>query len=287
MKLKQLFAATAAVLALAAPAAQADLTMGLIPAENTEEMIKKFEPMRAYLETQVGEPVKIFTATDYAGVIEAMRKKRIDIAWFGPLSYVLAEQEAGAEPFAAGIRKGADSHTYKSIFVAHCDSGIKSLKDLEGKNVSFVNPTSTSGGLMPAYMIKKEFGKKPDEFFGKFAYAGSHDAAELAVKNKTVDAVADNDITYEKMLKKGDISKTENCIIAESEAMPGSPLTYRGDLDAGKKAKIKDAILNAHKNIEVTGYGELSRYDEVKPEDYQKIRDMIKELGLAKEDMMK
>ena len=85
-----------------------------------------------------------------------MRKKRIDVAWFGPLSYVLAEQEAGAEPFAAGIRKGSESHTYKSIFVARCDSGIKTLKDLEGKNVVFVNPTSTSGGLMPTYMIKKE-----------------------------------------------------------------------------------------------------------------------------------
>lgn len=287
MKLKPLFAAVLMGASLLAPAVQADITMGLIPAENAEEMVKKFEPMRAYLEKKLGEPVKVFTATDYAGVIEAMRKKRIDIAWFGPLSYVLAEQEAGAEPFAAGIRKGADSHTYKSLFVAQCGSGITSLKDLQGKNVSFVNPTSTSGGLMPAYMIMKEFGKKPEEFFGKFAYAGSHDAAELAVKNKTVDAVADNDITYEKMLKKGEISDKENCIIAESEALPGSPLTYRGDLDAGKKAKIKDAILNAHKDIEVTGYGELSHYAEVKPEDYQKIRDMIKELKLSKEQMMK
>jgi len=287
MQLKSLFAATLMGLALLAPAAHAELTFGLIPAENAEEMVKKFEPMRAYLEKKLGEPVKVFTATDYAGVIEAMRKKRIDIAWFGPLSYVLAEQEAGAEPFAAGIRKGGDSHTYKSIFVTRCDSGIKSIKDLEGKNVVFVNPTSTSGGLMPTYMIKKETGKMPDQFFGKFAYAGAHDAAELAVKNKTADAAADNDITYEKMLKKGEISKDESCIIAESEPLPGSPLTYRGDLDADKKAKIKDAILNAYKDIEVTGYGELARYDEVKAADYQKIRDMIKELGLAKEDMMK
>jgi len=219
--MKKSFLAALISFALAAPVAQAEITMGLIPAENTEEMIKKFEPMRVYLEQKLGEPVKVYTATDYTGVIEAMRKKRIDIAWFGPLSYVLAQQEAGAEPFAAGIRKGANSHTYKSIFVAHCDSGIKSLKDLKGKNVAFVNPASTSGGLMPSYMIVKEFGMKPEQFFGKFAYAGSHDAAELAVKNKTVDAAADNDITYEKMLKKGQFTKEENCIIAESAPLPG------------------------------------------------------------------
>lgn len=287
MNLKKNLLAALMGLGLAAPAAQAEITMGLIPAENAEEMMKQFEPMRAYLEDQLDESVKVYTATDYTGVIEAMRRGRIDIAWFGPLSYVLAQREAGAEPFAVGIRKGADSPTYKSIFVARCDSGIKSLKDLEGKDVAFVSPASTSGGLVPTYMIVKDFHKTPQAFFGDFTYAGSHDAAELAVKNGSVDAAADNDITYEKMVRKGQIAKDEVCIIAESEPLPGSPLTYRGDLPADKKAEIKDAILNAHKHIQVTGYGQLSRYVEATPADYDMIRDMIKELGLSENDMLK
>lgn len=91
----------------AAPAAASmpnELILGLIPAENNEEMIAKFEPMRAHLEQKLGIKVKLFTATDYTSVIEAMRQKKVDIAWFGPLSYVLAEQEAGAEAFAVGVR---------------------------------------------------------------------------------------------------------------------------------------------------------------------------------------
>ncbi|MEW5890267.1 MAG: phosphate/phosphite/phosphonate ABC transporter substrate-binding protein, partial [Pseudomonadota bacterium] len=190
MNLKPIVTATALAFSLSLTAAAAharDLVMGLIPAENNEEMIQKFEPMRAHLEKKLGQKVKVFTATDYAGVIEAMKKKRVDIAWFGPLSYYLAEQEAGAEAFAVGIREGGSSHTYKSIFVAPCDSGIKSIKDLKGKSVAFVDPASTSGGLMPTYMVKKETGMMPEQFFGKFTYSGSHDAAELAVKNKTVD----------------------------------------------------------------------------------------------------
>lgn len=264
-----------------------EIVMGLIPAENNEEMVKKFEPMRVHLEKKLGQKVKVFTATDYAGVIEGMRKKRVDIAWFGPLSYYLAEQEAGAEAFAVGIRKGTDSHTYKSIFVAPCDSNIKSIKDLKGKNVAFVDPASTSGGLMPTYMVKKETGVMPQDYFGKFTYAGSHDAAELAVKNKTVDAAADNDITYEKMLDKGLITKESNCIVKESEPLPGSPLVYRSDLPEDLKRKIQDAVINAHKEIQVTGYGELSHYVAIGPKDYQMIRDMVKELGLKKEQMLK
>ncbi|MHB1117813.1 phosphonate ABC transporter substrate-binding protein [Sideroxydans sp.] len=262
-----------------------DLVMGLIPAENNEEMIKTFEPMRAYMEKKLHRKVKLYTATDYAGVVEAMRKKRVDIAWFGPLSYYLAEMEAGAEAFAVGMREGSDSPTYKSLIIAPCDSGIKSITDLKGKSVAFVNPASTSGGLMPTYMVKHATGLMPEQFFGKFTYSGSHDAAELAVKNKTVDAAADNDITYTKMLEKGLITKESNCIVAESTPLPGSPLVYRGDLDKKLKAEIKDVILNAHKDIPVTGYGKISHYVSVTPADYQSIRDMVKELGIKKEQL--
>jgi phosphonate transport system substrate-binding protein len=250
-------------------------------------MIKQFEPMRAYLESKTGQKVKVFTATDYAGVIEAMRKKRVDIAWFGPLSYYLAEQEAGAEAFAAGIRKGSDSHTYKSIFVVPGDSPARTLQDLKGKSVAFVDPASTSGGLMPTFMVKKATGLMPQDFFGKFTYAGSHDAAELAVKNKTVDAAADNDITYPKMLKKGLITKETNRILLESDPLPGSPLCYRKGLSHEMKTKIQEAILGAHKDIQVSGYGDLSHYVAVTPQDYQVVRDMVRELGLKKEEMLK
>lgn len=290
MYLKPILTASALALALSFNAMTVHartLVMGLIPAENNEEMIQKFEPMRSYLEKKLGEKVKVFTATDYTGVIEAMKKKRVDIAWFGPLSYYLAEQEAGAEAFAVGLRAGSTSHTYKSIIIAPCDSGIKSIKELKGKSVAFVDPASTSGGLMPTYMVKKETGMMPQEFFGKFTYAGSHDAAELAVKNKTVDAAADNDITYGKMLAKGLITKQSNCIVKESDPLPGPPLVYRSDLPKNLKEKIRDAILNAHKEIKVSGYGNLSHYIAIGPEDYQLIRDMVKELGLQKKDMLK
>ncbi|MHB1290860.1 MAG: phosphonate ABC transporter substrate-binding protein [Sulfuricella sp.] len=284
MYMKKLISASVAAAILTAASAQVlakDIIMGLIPAENNEEMVAKFEPMRAYLEKKLGQKVKVFTATDYTGVIEGMKKKRVDIAWFGPLAYYLAEQEAGAEAFAVGVRDNGKS-TYRSIFVVPGDSPAKSLKDLKGKSVAFVDPASASGGLMPAYMVKKETGMMPEQFFGKFTYAGSHDAAELAVKNKTVDAAADNDITYPKM-----ITKESNRVLLESPDLPGSPLAYRKDLPVGLKTKMREAILAAHNEIKVTGYGSIIRYDAVKPADYQVIRDMVKELGLKKEQMLK
>lgn len=290
MKLKKLIAALSALLILfgAGSALAADkLILGLIPAENNEEMIKTFEPMRQYLEQKVGVPVQVFTATDYAGVIEAMRKNRVDVAWFGPLSYVLAEQEAGAEAFAVGVRKSTGLSSYRSAIVVPGNSPAKSILDLKGKSVAFVDPASTSGGLVPTYLVKKATGKMPQEFFGKFTYAGSHDAAEMAVKNKMVDAAADNDITYGRMLKKGLISKETNRILVYSDPLPGSPLCYRKNLDETLKLKIRDAIARAHYDIQVTGYGSLSKYDATAPADYQIVRDLIAQLGLRKNDILK
>jgi phosphonate transport system substrate-binding protein len=286
MLTKKLVAALALLTAFAVPVRAQELVMGLIPAESNEEMIKRFEPMRAHLEAKLGRKVKVYTATDYAGIIEAMKRKRVDVAWFGPLSYYLAEQEAGAEAFAVGVRDNGQS-TYRSIIVVPGDSPVKRIEDLKGKSVAFVDPASTSGGLMPRYMIMKATGRTPEDFFGKFTYAGSHDAAELAVKNRTLDAAADNDITYQQMLGKGLITRESNRILLESPDLPGSPLTMRRDLDPALKARIRDAILGAHKEIRVSGYGQIIRYDQATPADYQVVRDMVKELGLRKEQLLK
>ena len=289
MSMKKLLStsiAAALLVTVSTTALARDIVMGLIPAESNDVMIQKFEPMRAYLEKKLGEKVKVFTATDYSGVIEAMKKKRIDIAWFGPLSYYLAEQEAGAEAFAVGVMPNGKS-TYKSYFVVPGDSPAKTLMDLKGKSAAFVDPASTSGGLMPTYLVKKATGMMPQQFFGKFTWTGSHDAAEMAVKNKTVDVAADNNITYPLMISKGLITKESNRVLMESPDLPGSPLCYRKDLSEDLKNKIKDAILTAHNDIKVSGYGNIIRYDAVTPADYQPIRDMVKELGLKKEQMLK
>ncbi len=264
-----------------------ELIMGLIPAESNEEMVEKFEPMRAYMEEKLNRPITVFTATDYAGVIEAMRRDKVDIAWFGPLSYVLAEQEAGAEAFAVGVRQKTGKSTYKSILVVPGDSSVQSIQDLKGKDVAFVDPASTSGGLVPSYLVVKATGQKPKDFFAKLTYAGSHDAAGMAVKNKTVDAAGTNDITYNKMLNKGLISQQSNRILLESDPIPGSPLAYRQELDEQTKKQIREIVLNAHKDIKVTGYGELLNYESATPKDYEIIRDMINNLGITRKEILK
>ena len=164
------------------------LRVGAIPAEDAQKTRDAYKPLTSYLEKKTGMQVELFVATDYSGVVEAMRSGKLDIAYFGPFSYILAADKAGAEAFTVEVRKGSGT-SYKSIVITSPDSGINKLEDVKGHTYAFVDPASTSGNLIPRSFYKKN-NIDPDKDFKTVVYAGGHDAAALAVKNHKVDAAS-------------------------------------------------------------------------------------------------
>jgi len=71
-------------------AAEADpkiLKVALLPDENASTVIKNNKALKQYLEKELHKNIELIVTTDYSSMIEAMRHSRIDIAYFGPLSY--------------------------------------------------------------------------------------------------------------------------------------------------------------------------------------------------------
>lgn len=257
------------------------LRMGLIPADDAAEMLRTYEPVKEYLSKELDMPVEIKVTSDYTAAIEAMRSEHIDMAWFGPFSYVIAANVAGAEAIVNGVRESDGKSDYHSIIVTRADSGIKSLEDLKGKSFAFVDPASTSGNLMPRKMLI-EGGIDPDKDFSNSYYAGTHNAVEYAVANKKVDAGADSDNSYDRMVEAGEIDPKVNKIIYKSEPIPGSPIVVRGNLPEDLKEKIADALVNMDKQEihKVDGWGGISHYQRVKDSDYDIIRDIARVLNM-------
>ncbi|MBT9137899.1 MAG: Phosphate-import protein PhnD [Syntrophomonadaceae bacterium] len=262
-----------------APAAEV-LNMGLVPAEDPEKIIASFQPMIEVLEKILGMEIKPFVATDYAGVVEAMRVGKIDIAWFGPFSYVLAAERAGAVAIAKGMDLRGET-TYRSLIVTHKESGIKTLDDLRGKDFAFVDPASTSGHLIPRFMLMKA-GLDPEKDFKSFTFAGGHDAVGLAVKHQKVGAGGVGEPPFKAMVRKGIIVEGEVVVLAVSDPIPNSPIAVRGDLDPELKKKIQQAILEVHKHMTAgdMGWHGVIKYVEARDEDYDIIREVQKLLGL-------
>lgn len=272
-------AAATPLFAIGLPArAQSVLTVGLIPSEDSRAMIANSQAMMDMLSKALGMPVKPFVAADYNGVIEALRSKRLDVAYLGPFSYVLGTTVADIEAFAVAETKKAGRTFYHSKIITHKDSGIKTVRDLKGRNFAFVDPSSTSGHLFPKAGLMKA-GFDADKEFGRVIFSGSHDASAIAVQNKKVDAAAIADRILDQAIAKG-LAKAEDLVtVWSSDPIPESPTVWRKDLSPDLKRRIQAAFLEV-KDIPWSDQGLLNGFKPTNDAAYNVIRDTAKLLNL-------
>src|SRR5262249_29132839 len=104
------------------------LRIALLPDENASTIIQNAQPLKKYLEDTLKKQIELVVTTDYSSMIEAMRFGRIEVAYFGPFSYVLAKSKApDIEPFAVGVERGL-------VVVAHVGGPVAALADIRGKH---------------------------------------------------------------------------------------------------------------------------------------------------------
>ena len=254
------------------------LRFGLIPADDAEEMLRVYEPVKNYLEERLDMPVELIAASDYTAGVEAMRAGHIEIAWFGPFAYLQAASRANGEAIVVGVREDSGLSTYKTVFLTHAESGIDSLEDLKGRSFAFVDPASASGHLIPLSILL-DSGIKPDEDFRDVIYAGTHNSVVLAVNNRTVEAGVTSDNVYQRMTEEKAFDPDDIKIIHTSEPIPGSPITVRGDLSEELKLTIQQAFIEMPEDV-ASGWGGIAYYEEVEDSEYDILREIAKILDL-------
>ncbi len=257
------------------------IKIGATPGEDIQKRRDEYKAFQTYLEKQTGLKSEIFIATDYASVVEAMRAGEVDVALYGPLSYVLAADVANAEVFATDYKESTGKF-YEAYIITQPDSGIETISDLKGKSFAFVDPASTGGHLIP----KKEMiqnGIDPDKDLASTIFAGGHDASALAVKNRSVDAAAIVKHMYEKLMKEGIITEEDVKIIHTSEPFPSGAWAFRPDLDEGLKEIIKDAVINIPES-ELEGLksfmGSTEKYEPAVDSDWDPLREAAELINL-------
>lgn len=273
-------AASLAVLALSASQgwAKDKLTIGLIPSEDSQAMIESSKQVLDDLQAKIGMPVVPFVATDYNGIIEALRSGKLDVAYLGPFSYVLATSVADVEAFSVAVTKKTGQSAYKSVILARKDSGIHSLADLKGHTFAFVDPSSASGHLFPKAGLEQA-GFVPDTLFKRVIFSGSHDASILAVENKKVDAAAVADRIFASAVAKGVVKQDDFDIVWSSKPIPESPMVWRKALDPELKKKVADALASI-KDVPWGDQGVLNGFQPTTDASYDVVRETAKVLDL-------
>jgi phosphonate transport system substrate-binding protein len=219
----------------------AKLVVGLLPGESAPTVMRLNEPLRVYLEKRLGLPVELVVGANYAATSEALRFGRLDIAYLGPVTYILQSKHTKLEPFARPSHEVVGP-TFQAVVIVPADSPVKTLADLKGKEVAFGDPASTSGTWVPRYMLV-EAGLVSGRDF-TLRVLGAHDAVALAVANKKVAAGGLSLPIYQRLLKEGKIEGKAVRILAESPAIPEYMWTFRQGIDPAFKEEIRKAFIN-------------------------------------------
>jgi phosphonate transport system substrate-binding protein len=251
------------------------LKVALLPDENASTVIKNNEGLKKYLEAQLTKKIELVVTTDYSSMIEAMRHGRIDLAYFGPLSYVLARSKSEIEAFAAMKKKG--STTYQGVIIANTSAGINSLADIAGKDMAFGDTASTSSHLIPKSMLKEKGLEAKRDYREHFL--GAHDAVAISVQNGKAQAGGLSKPIFESLVQRNIIDPAKVKVIAESRQYPEYPWSMRSDLTPALKEKIRSAFINLTdkdvlKAFKADGFGPMA------DKDYDVIRDLARILNL-------
>jgi len=256
----------------------AELRVGLIPSEDAQAMIRASQQFMDQLAEKSGMKVRPFVANDYNGVIEALRSGKLDIAYLGPFSYVLASEVANAEAFAVAVTKKTGTSSYQSLLITRKDSGLDSVAKLKGKTFSFVDPSSASGHLFPKAGLLAE-GYDPDLYFSRVIFSGSHDANIMAVANGKVDGAAVADRILASAIAKGVVKADDFQVVWRSQPIPESPMVWRKSLDAATKQKVAAALADI-KDLPWGDQGVLNGFAPTNDQAYDVVRQTARSLKL-------
>ncbi len=263
----------------------AELRFGIIPVEGGADVVDRFQPLVDHLSRQLGVPVIAKTASSYNGMIVAMANKQIDLAYFGPKSYVEAARRADAEAVAMELSENGEPGYY-SIIIARADAGMKSLDDARGKRFAFVDANSTSGCLMPRVLLQRDRGERPADIFATpIKFSGSHGNSIVQVRNGHLDVAATNTLDLQRAVASGVAGANDFIELWRSDMIPGCPMTVRRDLPQSLKDAYAAALVGFKGNKTALEQMAIQGYAPASDSDYDVIRYLMrKEREIRREE---
>ena len=261
--------------------AQTVLRVTTIPEEAATEQVRKFTPLAKYLEKQLGTKVEFTPVSDYPAAVEALVGKKVDLVWFGGFTHVQASLRSGGKIIPIAQRE--EDTRFQSVFIAKTDSGIRSLADMKGKQVSFGSQSSTSGHLMPRSFLLQA-GLNPEKDFRRIAYSGAHDATIASVVSGKVDAAALDITVWRKFVGEGKVDTKAVDVFYTTPAYFNYNWSVHADMPVALRERIAKALLDLNPDTpegkEILQLNRATRYIPTKAENYKGLEAAARSAGL-------
>ena len=249
-----------------------------------------------FLHRETGYYYTTAVPASFISVVEAFGTGKVEVAAINTFSYLMAHAKYGAEAKLRIVREGNQT-TYKGQFITRFDSGINSIEDINGKSMAYVDPSSTSGYILPKAMLDDR-GIKP----GESVFAMRHDNVVMMVYQGQAKAGATYyappspstgkimDARMRVIQQFPDVAYKVK-IIGFTQDIPNDPWVFRKDINEVMKEKISDALI---KFVNTPGGRKalFEIYDitgliPTKDSDYDGLRELLEKENIHFEDLMK
>ena len=135
----------------------------------------------------LGRLVEVESAPTYRNLIGLFGKGQAHFAWLPPAIYARCAQRYDAQLLLCGVR--GRRANYRGCLFVRSDASARSVEDLAGAKVGWVDPLSAAGYLFPRLALV-ERGVDPDNLFAERRFLEDHPSVVRAVQTGTVDVGA-------------------------------------------------------------------------------------------------
>jgi phosphonate transport system substrate-binding protein len=207
---------------------------GVLPRDNPIIAYERYQPLIDYLSKSVGVQVELHLEKSYPDVVNKLGQGQMSFALLGPLTYLDAYKRFDAPPIAKSKTDRGEVF-YRSVIVTDLDGSIKEVSQLVDKKFAFAALWSTSGNLIPRYMLAWA-GIHLDNL-DSYHHYNYHDTVAKKVISKEFDAGAIRLSTAKRYEPYG------LNIIATSEPIPTGPVVVSPHTPYHIVQKVQMALL--------------------------------------------
>jgi len=220
---------------------QSPLRCGLLPGESRPVVERLNAPLRDYLAQRLAMPVELVIGSNYVATGEALRKGELDLAYLGPVTYILQSRATALEPFARPSHGGTTGPTFQAAIIVPADSPLQSLPQLCGGEIAMGDMASTSGSWVPRFMLL-EAGLVAERDYSR-RFLGAHDAVAAAVAARRFTAGAISLPIFHRLCSEGRIAGEALRILALSPPIPEYMWTFRAGLAPPLREALRSAFM--------------------------------------------
>lgn len=256
--------------------------IGLIPEMNIFKQKARFKLLGEHLGRKIGVPVTFTILSRYGNILERFEAERMDGAFFGSFTGALAIERLGVVPLARPVNLDGSSTYHAHLFVRK-DSGMRTVADMRGKRMAFVDRATTAGYVFPLAWLRENGVARHEDLFSEAYFTGSHDAAIDAVLDRKADVGAAKHSVYDRVRRDNHRVDEELVVLAESPPVPSNGLCVRKDLEPDLKEALRRALLELEREPEgeriLAQIGAL-RFIETTAADYRPVLELARKAGI-------